>query len=72
MAWRCDWRVRCDAEGCGAVGPARRQSVAAEEAAVRAGWLRGTVPHHGIVVHLCPCCVVKGLPDWWPDYADKE
>ena len=68
MAWQCNWRVTC--ECCKTLGPVARESAKAEAKAVRKGWLQGNF--YGMALHLCPTCVAKGLPDWWPDATGWE
>lgn len=68
MAWQCSWRITC--ERCKALGPLARESAVAEAKAIRKGWLRGQC--YGMALHLCPTCVAKGLPDWWPDATGWE
>ena len=63
MGWRTSWRVIC--EQCSCAGPLRNNSSAAEQAAVKKGWLRGQV--YGMAMHLCPACRAGTWPEWWPD-----
>lgn len=72
MGWRYSVSITCDK--CGAVGPRRhkgkRPGEDAERAAVKQGWLTALPPCSGCMVHLCPECAAKELPDWWPE--EKE
>lgn len=66
MSLRELYCVRCDAVGCAARGPVRPNPVEAGTLALARGWRRGTIPSHGITLHLCPACAGKPRPDWWP------
>lgn len=67
MGWRVHWRITCDRDQCGAVGPLATDSSTAEERAVLLGWIAVWAPlYRGGAAHLCPGCAGKERPAWWP------
>ena len=61
------FRLKCDL--CSALKTAQGTYATARSQAK--GWLEADT-HEGILLHLCPACVKRPRPSWWPQEEGVE